>query len=78
MKGVAFDPEEASSTEVGYRELQQAIATLAQVDAQQAELTVRAPFSGIVTDVPPTLRLGETGLDISLTRRFTEPAPERA
>jgi putative peptide zinc metalloprotease protein len=60
MKGVAFDPEEASSTEVGYRELQQAIATLAQVDAQQAELTVRAPFSGIVTDVPLTLRLGES------------------
>ncbi len=59
MKGIAFDPEQAATVEVGYRELQGAVAELAQVDAQEAQLTVRAPFAGIVTDVPPALRLDE-------------------
>jgi len=59
MKGVAFNPDEVSSSEVGWRELQQAVATVAQVDAQAAELTVRAPFSGILSDVPPALKEGE-------------------
>jgi putative peptide zinc metalloprotease protein len=59
MKGQAFDPEQAASLEVGWQELQGAVATLDQVEAQEAVLTVRAPFAGVVTDVPPSLRLGE-------------------
>jgi putative peptide zinc metalloprotease protein len=59
MKGQAFDPEQAASLEVGWQELQGAVATLDQVEAQEAVLTVRASFAGVVTDVPPSLRLGE-------------------
>jgi putative peptide zinc metalloprotease protein len=59
MKGMAFDPEQASTIEVGYQELEGAVAELAQIDAQQAKLTLRAPFAGILTDVPPALRLDE-------------------
>jgi putative peptide zinc metalloprotease protein len=59
MKGVSFDPEQASTVEVGYQELQGAVAELAQIDAEEAQLIVRAPFSGVVTDIPPSLRLDE-------------------
>lgn len=59
MKGQAFDPEQAASLEVGWQELLGAVATLDQVEAQEAVLTLRAPFAGTVTDVPPALRLGE-------------------
>jgi putative peptide zinc metalloprotease protein len=59
MKGQAFDPDEASALEVGWQELQGAVATLDQVKAQEAVLTVRAPFAGIVTDLPPSLRKDE-------------------
>ncbi|MGN6084628.1 HlyD family efflux transporter periplasmic adaptor subunit [Trinickia sp.] len=58
MKGQAFDPEEAAMIGVGEQELQGAIAAVDQVAAQEALLTVRAPFSGVVTDVPP-MREGE-------------------
>ena len=59
MKGQAFDPDQAASLEVGWQELQGAVAALDQVEAQEAVLTVRAPFAGVVTDVPPALQLGE-------------------
>ena len=59
MKGQAFDPDEAASLEVGWQELQGAVAALDQIQAEEAVLTVRAPFAGVVTDVPPALRLGE-------------------
>ncbi|HLZ67441.1 MAG TPA: HlyD family efflux transporter periplasmic adaptor subunit [Aliidongia sp.] len=59
MKGQAFDPDAASSLEVGWQELQGAVATLDQAKAQEAVLTVRAPFAGIVTDVPPSLRAAQ-------------------
>jgi len=59
MKGQAFDPDQAASLEVGWQELQGAVAELDQVAAQEAVLTVKAPFAGVVTDVPPALRLGE-------------------
>ncbi|RDU97990.1 HlyD family efflux transporter periplasmic adaptor subunit [Trinickia dinghuensis] len=58
MKGQAFDPEQADMIGVGEQELQGAIATVDQVAAQEALLTVRAPFAGVVTDVPP-MREGE-------------------
>jgi putative peptide zinc metalloprotease protein len=58
MKGQAFDPEQAAMIGVGERELQGAIAAVDQVAAQEALLTVRAPFAGVVTDVPP-MREGE-------------------
>jgi len=59
MKGQAFDPDQAASLEVGWQELQGAVAERDQVAAQEAVLTVKAPFAGVVTDVPPALRLGE-------------------
>ena len=59
MKGQAFDPDQAAGLEVGWQELQGAVATLDQVKAQEAVLTVRAPFAGVVTDVPPSLRKDE-------------------
>ena len=59
MKGQAFDPDGSASLEVGWQELQGAVATLDQVEAQEAVLSVRAPFAGIVTDVPPSLRLDQ-------------------
>ncbi len=58
MKGQAFDPEQADMIAVGEQELQGAIASVDQVAAQEALLTVRAPFAGVVTDVPP-MREGE-------------------
>ncbi|PPK45485.1 putative peptide zinc metalloprotease protein [Trinickia symbiotica] len=58
MKGQAFDPEQADMIAVGEQELQGAIASVDQVSAQEALLTVRAPFAGVLTDVPP-LREGE-------------------
>lgn len=59
MKGQAFDPELADMIGVGQEELQGAIASVDQVAAQEALLTVRAPFAGVITDVPPTLHDGE-------------------
>jgi putative peptide zinc metalloprotease protein len=59
VKGQAFDPDEADMMEVGQKELEGAFASVNQVRAQQALLSVRAPFAGIVTDVPPTLHEGE-------------------
>ncbi|PTB21007.1 hypothetical protein C9I57_09795 [Trinickia symbiotica] len=58
MKGQAFDPDQADMIAVGEQELQGAIASVDQVSAQEALLTVRAPFAGVLTDVPP-LREGE-------------------
>jgi putative peptide zinc metalloprotease protein len=58
MKGQAFDPDQAEMIAVGEQELQGAIASVDQVSAQEALLTVRAPFAGVLTDVPP-LREGE-------------------
>ena len=58
MKGQAFDPEQAAMIGVGEQELQGAVATVDQVAAQEALLTVRAPFAGVITDVPP-MREGE-------------------
>jgi putative peptide zinc metalloprotease protein len=58
MKGQAFDPEQADMIAVGEQELQGGIAAVDQVSAQEALLTVRAPFAGVITDVPP-MRDGE-------------------
>lgn len=58
MKGQAFDPEAVQMIAVGEQELQGAIASVDQVSAQEALLTVRAPFAGVVTDVP-AMRAGE-------------------
>ncbi|HTH96324.1 MAG TPA: HlyD family efflux transporter periplasmic adaptor subunit [Stellaceae bacterium] len=59
MKGQSFDPEQASAVEVGWEELQGASASLRQVLTQEADLTIRAPFDGVIVDVPPSLRVGE-------------------
>jgi putative peptide zinc metalloprotease protein len=59
MKGEAFDPDQATEIEAGWQELEGAVADVQQVEAQEADLTVRAPFAGTVTDVPPALRIGE-------------------
>ena len=59
MKGQAFDPEQADMIGVGQQELQGALASVDQVAAQEALLTVRAPFAGVITDVPVTLHDGE-------------------
>jgi putative peptide zinc metalloprotease protein len=59
MKGQSFDPEQSDMIGVGEQELQGALASVDQVASQEALLTVRAPFAGIVTDVPPTLHDGE-------------------
>jgi putative peptide zinc metalloprotease protein len=58
MKGQAFDPEQAAMIGVGEQELQGAVAAVEQVASQEALLTVRAPFAGVITDVPP-MREGE-------------------
>jgi putative peptide zinc metalloprotease protein len=58
MKGQAFDPEQAQMIAVGAEELKGAIAAVDQISAQEALLIVRAPFAGVVTDVPP-MREGE-------------------
>jgi len=58
MKGQAFNPDEAQMIGVGQQELLGAIAAVNQVAAQEALLTVRAPFAGVVTDVP-LMREGE-------------------
>jgi putative peptide zinc metalloprotease protein len=59
MKGQSFDPEQAAMIGVGQQELEGALATVDQVASQEALLTVRAPFSGVLTDVPAGLRAGE-------------------
>jgi putative peptide zinc metalloprotease protein len=59
MKGQSFDPEEVSMIGVGQQELEGALASLDDVASQEALLTVRAPFAGMITDVPLTLREGE-------------------
>ena len=59
MKGQSFDPDAVSMIGVGQQELEGALASLDQVASQEALLTVRAPFAGMITDVPLTLRAGE-------------------
>jgi putative peptide zinc metalloprotease protein len=59
MKGQSFDPDEASMIGVGRQELEGALAALDDVASQETLLTVRAPFAGMITDVPLTLREGE-------------------
>lgn len=59
MKGQSFDPESASMIGVGQQELEGALASLDDVASQEALLTVRAPFAGMITDVPLTLREDE-------------------
>lgn len=59
MKGQSFDAGQADMIEVGQKELEGAFASVDQINAQQALLSVRAPFSGEVVDVPPTLHEGE-------------------
>jgi putative peptide zinc metalloprotease protein len=59
MKGQSFDPEQAAMVAVGQQELQGALAAVNQVASQETLLTVRAPFDGVITDVPVTLREGE-------------------
>jgi len=59
MKGQSFDPDAVGMIGVGQQELEGALASLDDVASQEALLTVRAPFSGTITDVPMTLREGE-------------------
>ena len=59
MKGQSFDPEQSEMIGVGEQELQGALASVDQAASQEALLTVRAPFAGVVSDVPPMLHEGE-------------------
>jgi putative peptide zinc metalloprotease protein len=55
---IAGAPRELAQTMVLARELQMQQRTLQALDAQQARLTVRAPFDGQVIDLEPDLRPG--------------------
>ena len=54
----AFDPERARDAAVSAREAERAAAALAHAEAQAEDLVVRAPFDGVLLDVPPHLRAG--------------------
>lgn len=59
IEGQAFDPQNADDIDVTWEELAQALAEERSLDAQRNALAVRAPFSGTVLDVVPTLRVGQ-------------------
>ena len=58
IEGQQFDPDSSDDIEVTWQELQQVVAEYRSIEAQQAALVVRAPFAGVLTDVPTTLRPG--------------------
>jgi putative peptide zinc metalloprotease protein len=59
IEGQAFDPKAAEAIEVSWQQLGRALAELRSLDAELDALTVRAPFAGVVRDVPFHLRGGE-------------------
>lgn len=56
LAGLAFDPSSADDMPVALGELASAAARLRSADAEATHLTVRAPFSGLLMDVPRGLR----------------------
>lgn len=58
LAGLSFDGRSAEEVVVAWQELGKAVADLGDVDAHMEALTIRAPFSGVVKDVPPSLRPG--------------------
>jgi putative peptide zinc metalloprotease protein len=58
IEGQQFDPDASEDIDITWQELQQVVAEYRAIEAQQAALTVRAPFAGLLADVPTTLRAG--------------------
>jgi putative peptide zinc metalloprotease protein len=56
MVNQAFDSERARDVAVSRSEAERTAASLAHADAQAEDLLVRAPFAGVLRDVPPHLR----------------------
>ncbi|WP_448207613.1 HlyD family efflux transporter periplasmic adaptor subunit [Azospirillum sp. sgz302134] len=54
----AADPEQASQLPVTWQQMEGAVADLETLTAQQAEMTVRAPFAGRVLELADHLRSG--------------------
>src|SRR5579859_5549263 len=58
LVGLTFDPEAADDLQVAFGELSSAVASLRSADAHADLLTVHAPFSGKLVDVPHDLQVG--------------------
>jgi putative peptide zinc metalloprotease protein len=58
LAGQSFDPAGLATSEASWRELDEALARKQEVEAEAAALEVRAPFAGIMTDVPVSLHVG--------------------
>ena len=58
IQGQTFDKDRVGDINVSMQEAQRVSAELASAQSRAAELAVVAPFDGILTDVPPGLRVG--------------------
>lgn len=54
----SFDAERRRAQQASFAAASEAAATLAHAEARSADLVVRAPFAGVVTDIPPGLQQG--------------------
>jgi len=55
----AFDPDRRRSQQAFHARVAEATAALSKAEAKAASLSIRAPFSGTVKDMPPDLRVGD-------------------
>jgi putative peptide zinc metalloprotease protein len=54
----AFDPEQSGQLPVTWQEMESAVADLEEMEAQRAQLTIRAPFAGRIAELPDHLAPG--------------------
>lgn len=54
-----FDPDRRRGQQASYARVSEAAAALWRAESRAANLQVRAPFAGQLTDVPPDLRIGD-------------------
>ena len=58
LRGQTFDADRATDINISLEEARRARAELANATVKRTRLAIRAPFDGIVPDVPPGLRAG--------------------
>jgi len=58
LSGLSFDRDDSDLLEVSWQEFEHGIAEISQIDAESEGGVVRAPFNGVVVDLPAALRPG--------------------
>jgi putative peptide zinc metalloprotease protein len=58
LSGLSFSRSDVDQMDVSWREFEQGVAEIQDIDAKSDELVVRAPFDGVIVDLSPSLRSG--------------------